>query len=115
MNIKKTTLQIMALLPLMWCSVSLHATTLEYGHTFFAQHDQLDDFARRLVGVTPQFLVPCDTDCLNGFFAVVPTYMRSFDADRYGTYFFYNGTNTMTFGTEDTAGVDVFARNFFFE
>ncbi len=101
-----------SILSLLVCT-SAYGDALDFGHTFLSQHSQGNDFAKRLVGVTPQFLVPCDTDCLNGYFGVVPSYMRSFDRDRIGTYFFYNGTNTMTFGTEDTPGIDVFARNFF--
>jgi hypothetical protein len=83
-----------------------------FGHTFFSQRPQWSNLARRLVGVT-EFLVPCDIDCLNGFLSFTPEYTRSFDRDEIGKYFFYNGTNKMTFGSAGATGVDVFARNFF--
>lgn len=83
-----------------------------FGHTFFSQRPQWSNLARRLVGVT-EFLVPCDIDCLNGFLSFTPEYIRSFDRDEIGKYFFFNGTNMMTFGAAGATGVDVFARNFF--
>ncbi len=88
-------------------------STKNFGHNFFSNRSQGNDLPRRLAGVTPQFLVPCDTDCLNGYFAAVPSYMRSFDRDEIGDYFFVNGTNTMTFGAEAAAGIDIFGRNFY--
>ena len=109
MNPKKIVIPLLSIA--LWSCTQLSAVNT-YGHNFYVQRSQLTDFARRLVGVTPQFLVPCDMDYLNGYVAVVPEYMRSLDSDLIGDYFFFNGTNSMTFGSEDGTGVDVFARNF---
>jgi len=83
-----------------------------FGRTFFQQRDTTSNTARELIGVT-EYLVPCDSDCLNGFATITPQYERSFDRDKIGKYFFYNGTNVMTFGAAGGAGVDVFGRYFF--
>ena len=93
-------IRILTVLCTLYYIPSIQSETLTYGHNFFEQRSQGNDFARRLVGVTPQFLAPCDTDCLNGYFGVVPSYMRSFDRDEVGDYFFFNGTNTMVFGAK---------------
>lgn len=84
----------------------------QFGHTFFAQRPQVMDLADHRVGVTPYFLVVCDSDCLNGYISLKPEFTRNFDTDKIGKYFFFNGTNTMSFGNASTT-IDVFGRNFF--
>lgn len=105
---KKFSLYLLALVAITQTSQA----TSTYGKNFFQQRSQGSNYAREMVGVT-HFTAPCDSDCLNGFLAITPEYTRSFDRDEIGKYFFFNGTNTMTFGAAGGEGVDVFARNFF--
>lgn len=83
-----------------------------FGKTFFSQRPVVSDRARLDAGIAPLQNL-CDMDYVYGTFAITPAYSRTFNSNDIGTYFFFNGTNTMTFGAAGASGVDVFARNFF--
>lgn len=109
------------LLAVLLVSFSLQAEGPLFGKTFFNQRTQGYNWARWLSGQAHHTHL-CDTDCVNGSFSITPEYGQTFNSKQLGEYFFFNGTNTMRFGpvvnpavipTTATAGVDVFARNFF--
>ncbi len=87
-----------------------HADTPVFGKTFFNQRSQGSNLARQMAGQAHHTHL-CDTDCINGSLAITPFYSQTYNEKELGTWFFFNGTNTMRFAN---AGLgDVFARNFF--
>jgi hypothetical protein len=92
---------------------SLQASEPVFGKTFFNHRSQGDNFARWLAGQAHHTHL-CDTDCINGSLAITPHYFQTFNEKETGTWFFFNGTNTMRFGPlADSANIAVWSRNFF--
>ncbi len=87
-------------------------TSATFGKTFISQRPAISDRARLDAGVGPLQNL-CDMDYVYGTFAITPGYSQLFNRNEIGRYFFFNDTNTMTFGPAGAPGVDVFARNFF--
>lgn len=91
-------------------TAAAQADTPVFGKTFFNQRSQGSNLPRWMVGQAHHTHL-CDTDCINGSLAIIPHFFQSFNPKDNGTWFFFNGTNTMRFSNAGTG--DVFARNFF--
>lgn len=91
---------------------SEHTSNDVFGKTFFEQRSQGHNLARWMAGQGHHIHL-CDTDCMNGSLSITPHYFQTFNEKEIGRWFFFNGTDSMTFGPAGQPDVDVFARNFF--
>jgi hypothetical protein len=110
------------IISLLFLSASPSLASTTFGRTTFINRPAGQDKILQEAN-TLYFWAPADTDCLNGYASILAEYNHSFDRDETGKYLFFNGTNTMTFGTVNyitpgvqTAalpGVDFFVENIF--
>ncbi|MGE0206480.1 MAG: hypothetical protein AB7R69_01380 [Candidatus Babeliales bacterium] len=101
-----------ALLGCLLIAGTAQASLPVFGKTFYHQRSQGANLARWLSGQAHHVHL-CDTDCVNGSWFIAPYYGQTYNDKELGSWFFFNGTNTMRFGPQGVQGVDVFARNFF--
>jgi hypothetical protein len=81
------------------------------GRSFFHPRSQGSNNALESVALPRHFIQ--DYNCAtNTILIASPGYSSSFDRDAIGRYLFFNGTATMTTGTADGVGVDIFGENF---